>query len=296
MSELDVQTLDAIVDSALLDSGAPAGWLVAQGVEMARIRTSGKQQAKMPAWSEEEEAALEAMIGQYSLEEIGRQLGRSAHAIKCRMTRRGMRPAIRQPGWITGYQIAKLLGVDSHKLGCWIDVGLLEGERLPFEGRVIRRVRWMALKRWLVQPTSWIYFDARKIRNAGLRSLVLRAQELWGDEWLSVRQAADLRGCTVDQVSNAILHGRLYGYRAVGLDRTRDPKWAFWYVRKSEALTFPILGRSDSAKIRWSPAADAFILRSRASGMTWEGIAARMKMKQKTVWRHFVLDLTGKEG
>jgi hypothetical protein len=192
-------------------------------------------------------------------------------------------PERRAPGYISCNKIAKILGVDSHKPPTWVDLGILKGEPIPYDyGTLKRRVKIEDFKRWLIKPTSWVYFDVKRIRIKSFRRLVELAQQRWGDEWWTTRQAADYLGTTTNLVLQQIKRGRINGFQAIGLDRIRNPRWAFWFVRRSEILKYRMPNRSDSNN--FTPSADEFMLKARIEwGLSPAVIAKMMKRDKRSV-------------
>jgi hypothetical protein len=97
-------------------------------------------------------------------------------------------------------------------------------------------VHEISLRRWIVSPISWLYFNTEHIQDPHLARLVELAQERWGDEWLTTRQVADLKGTTTRQIGQTIFRRQLPAVHVVGKDgRHENGKWAFWGVKRSDA-------------------------------------------------------------
>jgi len=281
------QLIDAFITQAQIANGAPAVWMEAQGRTMRGVAgpSAAREKPQIARWTKPEEAFILQNRSSLSLEEIGARLGRSANAIKVHGYRIQAATPRHAPGYVSGNQIAKLLGVDSHCPPAWMERGLLEGEVIPYnQSRVWRRTTWATFLLFLIRPSSWVYFKVERIRNDQLRRLVELAQQKWGDQWLSTRQAADLRGCDPDAIQGAILRGRLHGYQPGSLDRKRTWRWAHWFVKRSEVerLTLP-WGCKDGHSIRWSPRADAFIMRAYRENIAYEDMARMMKWTVKRI-------------
>lgn len=283
--------IDLAVSDARVETGVPMAFMGTGARGTTAMRIASQALCRSPRWSVEEEEYLWENSGTLSIGSMAGALGRSEQAVKIRITRLGIDSARHAPGWISGNQIAKLLGVDSHAPPCWIDKGILRGEHFPYPGRICRRVKIMVFKMWVVQPRSWVYFDALKIVQPYLRRLVLRAQERWGDEWWSTRQAADYHGVMPTDILRQVRMGRITGFRREGGERRREQVWAFWFVRRSEVerLVIP-RGSGNNMRRDWSAAGDAFMLRQREEGVAWEVIARRMKQPEKRLqYRYKVL-------
>lgn len=289
MSDLDA-LIDTLVSDAQIETGTSAEWLQERGM-IARPRIqelpAGRKRVKQPYWTEEEEQFYLDHVSSMRLEEIAQALGRSEHAVKCHRFRKGLPSHRRTPGYLTTHQVAVLLGIDSHAPPIWVDHGIMPGELVPLDNMKMRRVRLEDFKRWLVRPESWVYFKVERIKNPSLQRLVRLAQERWGDEWWSTRQAADFLGLDPKDIERQIRLGKIRGIQAKLLGgRDFIQGWALWFVRKSEAAQIKIRRNGStepSGRDGWSPRANAYILQARAEGMEYQGIAARMKWKQKRV-------------
>lgn len=136
-------------------------------------------------WSQDEIKFLEKNYGILDDNEIGEALGRTANAIKVFRVRRKLK-ACSQAGkaWLTANRAARLLGIDAHKLVYWCRQGLIPAKfRMHIEsGREYILIGSEALKRWVVNPANWVYFDWRKLKDAHLRRLCELRAERWGDE------------------------------------------------------------------------------------------------------------------
>jgi hypothetical protein len=276
----DVEYLiDTFIIQAQIANGIPAAWLEKQGRGSCGVMGRRRlKRMRMPRWTPEEDAYVLENRGRLALAEIGARLGRSANAVKVHGYRIQAATPRRTPGYVSGNQIAQILGVDSHNPPAWIERGILEGEVIPYnQSRVWRRTTWPAFLRFLVRPTSWVYFKVEKIKNPRLRRLVELAQAKWGDRWMTTRQAADLRGCELEAIQTAILHGLLHGYHAGSTDRLRVWAWAQWFVLRSEVerLTLP-WGCDKGHIIQWSPRADAFIVRACRERIAYEDMSRMM--------------------
>ena len=145
-----------------------------------------------------------------------------------------------------------------------------------------------AFKRWLIRPTSWVYFDVKNIKNGAIRRLVELAQTRWDDEWITMRQAADLMKRNTEDIRRQIRLGKLYGYHAIGMDRKRVFGWVYWYVRRSDIENLVIPLGQGNVKKNWSDRADAFLLRARDElHLEFTVIAPMMKWHTKQVYYRY---------
>jgi hypothetical protein len=242
-------------------TGLPAGILA----NAASDRSSGKA----PAWSEAEDDYLRRHLGWLSEDELARRLGRTVTAIHLRWKRDlHLTPPTRQPSWLTACQIADLLQVDPKAAVRWVDQGLLPGRRLPTR-RVIRAVPELAFRVWVLNPMHWIYFHPERVRDPHLKRLLKLKARRWNDAWLTVGQAARLRGVCGTAINNALRAGKLQGV-----------KWGNWHVLRSEVLKPGLrffVGKGGRAvpKVAWSEPADAFLVLTTALGYS-PGVIARL--------------------
>ena len=284
MSDLDA-LIDSLVSDSMIETGAKPEWLEARGmIARPRIRQKADQPRgpKPPRWTDEEERFYSDHLSDMTLAEIARALGRSEAAVKCHRFRAGLGSHRRAPGYLTTYQVAVLLGIDGHIPPVWVDHGIMPGELVPYENKRMRRVRLEDFKRWLVRPETWVYIRVERIRNPSLRRLVQIAQQRWGDEWWSTRQAADYHGLTSSDICRQIKLGRIEGIQAyMRGGRDTNPSWALWFVRKSEVMRLHIDACAERGG--WTPRSDAYILRAMTEGMIYADIAARMKWSPKRV-------------
>ncbi|MDI6770119.1 MAG: hypothetical protein QMD04_10660 [Anaerolineales bacterium] len=293
MTDNSARLLDLIIsDVESQTEGRPAVWLSKNGAAM--LRPTISRVKKRVRWTPEEDRFLQENSAIMSLGDIAKKLGRSRYAVHIRRKKLDAVAPRHAPGYLSCNQIAKILGVDSHKPPTWVDLGILQGEAFPYEfGPIKRRVKINTFKRWLIRPESWVYFKTERIRVPHLRRLVELAQARWGDAWWSTNQAAAYHGVDNKDILRQVKLGKLTGLHAVGLDRVRNPGWAYWFVRRSEVKTLVLYFGKGSGRelIHWSPRADAFIIRARQEGRTYADIARMMKWPQKRVeyrWRHYL--------
>ncbi len=287
------QLLDLIIsDVEASAEGRPAVWMAKNGAAM--IRPTIKHEKKRVRWTPEEDRFLIENSATMSLNEIAEALGRSRYGVHIRRKKLDAVAPRHAPGYLSCNQIAKILGVDSHKPPTWVDLGILEGEAFPYDfGPLKRRVKINTFKRWLIRPESWVYFKADRIRVGHLRRLVQLAQARWGDEWWNTNQAAAYHGVSNKDILRQVKLGKISGVRAIGIDRVRNPGWAYWFVRRSEVEKLVLyFGKGKGRElVAWSPRADDFILRARAEGKMFKEIARMMKWSQRRVeyrWHHYL--------
>lgn len=292
-----IDDIDQFLDLVISDVEAsvesrPVEWMIKNGCRPLRPTIQSKK--KRVRWTPEEDRYLLENSATMSLGEIANALGRSRYGVHIRRKKIDAIAPRHAPGYLSCNQIAKILGVDSHKPPTWVDLGILQGEPIPYDfGPLKRRVKITVFKRWLIRPESWPYFKAERIRVRHLRRLVELAQARWGDEWWSTNQAAEYHGVTNKDILRQVKLGKLRGLHAIGLDRVRNPGWGYWFVRRSEVEKLQLFfGKGQGRElINWSARADEFIIRARAEGRTHEEIARMMKWPKKRVeyrWNQYL--------
>lgn len=230
---------------------------------------------KAQAWTGKEDDFLRRNLGWLPEDEMARLLGRTVAAIHLRWKRDLQLSApSKHPDFITTQKIAETLGVDPKAAMRWVDRGLLPGRRLPTK-RVIRSVQRAAFHAWAVNPMNWIYFRPERVRDPHLKRLLELKARRWGDAWLTVGQAARLRGVGSTAINNAIHAGRLRGV-----------KWGNWRLLRSEVakpgLRFYVSkGGRAVPKVEWSEPADAFLVLATALGYS-PGIISRLMGGQRS--------------
>lgn len=280
----DEARLDSIFAEVELEAGLPPAIVAARNPLAVVAPVFTVRKVKPPRWTAEEEQFLQDSPGVLTLEEIAARLGRSVNAVKIRQVRRLFPAASKRPGWLTGRQVADILGVDIHNIMILHERGLIPLQRLPGE-RGILTMRQVTLYRWAVNPEHWPYF-IRSVRNTAritdphLRRLIERQKVRWGDEWWSIGEVARYHRAE-ERTLNAYIHR---GKIRVGV------QWGNWWFRRSEVTRPDFVlytgkggARAAAAAAGWSPAADAYIVRAKAEGLTWAGIAARMKRDERSV-------------
>jgi hypothetical protein len=259
------------------------------------------------SWTKEEIDYLGKNAGVLEDEEIGRVLGRSANGVKVKRVRMGLHGVARSgKAWLTGNKVARVLGIDAHKIVYWARVGLLPSIKKVHEesGREYILVSRVALKRWCANPRHWVYFDWRGITDGSLRRLCeLRAQR-WGDEWWTTNQVAEHHGVCNKDVIRLIDRGEIQAYRPDFSLSGRDlgDAWRYKFVLKSEATRPDLVfikgsGRPGMSK-KFSAGFDAFLIKARDElGLEFQAIARMMKAKDKAVWyRYARLKKSAKDG
>ena len=190
---------------------------------------------KAPRWSEKDLAQVKELLPYYSPKVVGQMLGRSEDAIKIIRQRQDIKASSKSEGWLTANRVMRLLGMpDARPVIGWVKKGLVLGHRIA--GDDTWMVHEISLRRWIVSPRSWVYFDTTRIQDPHLARLVELSQGRWGDEWLTTRQVADLKGTTTRQIGQSIFRGAIPAIHIVGKDgRHENAAWSFWAIKRSDA-------------------------------------------------------------
>jgi hypothetical protein len=157
--------------------------LIASSLKVATAQTPSR---KAPRWSEKEINRVRELLPYYSPKVVGQKLGRSEDGIKIMRQRQKIKASSKSEGWLSANRVMRLLGMpDARPVIGWVK------KRLVLGHRIIGDDTWMAheisLRRWIVSPISWLYFDTERILDPHLARLVELAQEKWADEWLTTR-------------------------------------------------------------------------------------------------------------
>lgn len=225
---------------------------------------------RAPKWSEEDEQFLRDNYLYMTDAELGERLGRTAISVHLHWEREmHMKARSKAPGVMTAEQMALILNIDSHKVTCWFDAGLINGWIVP--GGKIRLIKKISFYVWACNPMNWVYFDIHKVQDLHLKKLLLLKEKRWGDEWWRTTKVAEYHGVDVGDVKRYIKIKRLKSFRPpVSLGgRHNDRKWGYHFVLRSEALKVRFyrmgeMGTSISETVnKFTPAADAFLLKAR---------------------------------
>ena len=225
-------------------------------------------------WSPAEDKFLRENLGVLGYECVAEILGRTVQAIKVHHTRKGIPPPSKRPGWLTGNDVARYLGVDIHAVMRWSQSGLMPFFIIPGEMGILN-IRKITLYIWATRPNHWVFFKVENMKDFHLKRLVIRAQELWGDRWLSIGEAAEFLGCDSKSLNMRVNRGKIPEARKNG--NWFIPASALWKI-----IIYPGKGGAKAQQIesRKITRADVWMLRGRYKlGMTNRDIAARMGPK-----------------
>jgi hypothetical protein len=238
---------------------------------------------KAPLWSEKDLNLVRELLPYHSPKVVGQMLGRSEDAIKIIRQRQHIKASSKSEGWLTANRVMRLLGMpDARPVIGWIKKGLVLGHRIA--GDDTWMVHEISLRRWVVSPRSWVYFDTSRIQDPHLVRLVELAQERWGDEWLNTRQVADLKGTTPRQIGQSIFRGAIPAIHIVGKDgRHENAAWSFWAVKRSDAEAWQFKPPTFDISDRMH----AFILLAGAIGLSGMNIAKLTGVSHSTTSDRF---------
>jgi hypothetical protein len=277
--------MDRILFDVELEEGRAPAFVVAGGnLFSSTVKKANFKGKRYAVWSPEEDQYLRENHGWKTEEEIARHLGRTAVSVHLRWKRDLHLPApSRHPDYIVAHQASQLIGVDNHCIVHWCDVGIIPSRALPSE-RHIRVIYRKSFDRWVVSPSSWIYFDWTHIPDPRLRRLCELRAARWGDEWWTTKQVAQFHGKDVStqDVLRLIMRSEIPAVQisASRSGRHKNPTWLNWFVRKSDAVKAVFMRGSGAGRdLQFSARADAWMLKARFElGMSWQAIARSMKM------------------
>src|SRR5690349_6518349 len=149
--------LDTTLDSSFTT-------LITSSLKVAAAQTPSR---KAPRWSEKDINRVRELLPFCSAEVIGRMLGRSEDAIKIIRQRQHIKASSKSEGWLTANRVMRLLGMpDARPVIGWIKRGLVLGHRIAGDDTWL--VHEVSLRRWIVSPRSWVYFDTSHIQDPHL--------------------------------------------------------------------------------------------------------------------------------
>ncbi|MDY6867466.1 MAG: hypothetical protein SVT56_06115 [Chloroflexota bacterium] len=280
MSKTD-DLMNTIVSDAMLNNGASPTVLAARGgiVRGSRQPVVDNQ----TRWAPEEDRYLRENLGRKPLKQIAKELGRSVNALKVKFTRLGYNAPTKISGWLTLNKASKVLGVDAHATKGWFLHGILPGRYAYVRSNDIVMIKLDDLKYWATRPQHWPYFDVNRMAPGYLRRLVEKAQARWGDEWLTTRQVADLLGLKdAKTVLMDIQHGYLPALQCPHIGGRDEATWAYWFIRKSDALVHHHPSRGEYLVKTWfTDRAEVFLRKLVAEGKNSGDAARLMKQDQR---------------
>lgn len=281
---LNFALMESIIVATELEEGRAPEQVASRGLAYVTGVTPRRRGShRYSQWTPEEDQFLRDNHGYMTDAEIGAFLGRTEIAVHLRWSRDLHLPSpSRHPDVITANRAARLLGLDAHKIAHWADVGLLVSRDMPGPRR-IRLLHRVAFERWVVSPSSWIYFDWKKIPDRRLRRLCQLRARRWGDEWWTTVEVARYHGVDSKDVLRLITKKKnLPGVQvATSLGgRNKNPYWLNWYVKKSDALKAVFLrGKGSGHTIEFTRRAERWMLKAHKAGWSYQAITRSMGSK-----------------
>ncbi len=147
--------------------------------------------------------------------------------------------------------------------------------------------------RWMQEEKKFLRENIGKLSDSEIGSALGRSDDaikIKRTRWGFVSPSKRTGYLTAHQVclllsldSHNIKSGRLKGIQCPYLGGRDKARWAFWFVRKSEVLSWRVPKGSD-VRIKWiSDRADEFMLRMSLAGKNAGDISRMMKRDPKTV-------------
>jgi hypothetical protein len=235
-------------------------------------------------WNDEELQFLRDSMGYLTEAEIGAILGRPANGVHLKRERLGMLPTSQTPGWLSVEQVRLQLGLkDGRRISSWVKRGFVKGHILGGP-RKICMVHEISLRRFILNPMNWPWFDPKRVRDPWLRRLLERQAQRWGNEWLTPRQASQICGLDIRDIGGYVKKGRLTAVHTWNLDgrHTEKGRWANYFVLRSEIDRMRIYGRGDALR-SCTPAGLEWIRKALAMGWNATWIGRSMKRDSQTV-------------
>jgi len=254
-------------------------------IDRALIRTAVKFAAvgqppskKARRWNKCDLDRVKQLLPFHSPSVIGNMLNRSADAIKIIRKRHNISASSKSAGWLTANRVRLFLGMpDARPVIGSVKKGFVLGHQIT--GETTWMIHEISLRRWIISPISWAYFNPARIADMHLARLVRLAQARWGDEWLSTHQVADMKGTNSKAVLQAIVRGSLPAIHLQQKDGRHGRAWAFWAVKRSDAAKWIYKARAYDLMDE----THAFILLAIAIGLSAERIGKLCGMSTETL-------------
>ena len=192
-------------------------------------RQRGRGKGTAHAWTPEDDEILAAWWGVWPDAAVAARLGRTVNACKIRATRRlGL---ARKDQFYTARQVAKILGVDDHRVSRWIAEGVLCGHQSVVSAGSTRM--WAIDEPALVaflRAYPWRYDRTRIEPGSYWRRIADAAYDR--DPLLSVPEAAARLGVCEETVRRHLRNGWLQGVRSPLNGNTGT--WLVWQSALAE--------------------------------------------------------------
>jgi hypothetical protein len=165
-------------------------------------------------WDSKSLFYLESHWGYKSSEKIAVYLGRTEFAVHRQAKKRGLTYPVSRPCYLSISKVAKMLGIS------WVSVRkLIERDILPwinlYQRTSVRKVIHIEqLQVWIADPSNWVFLpQIEAVNDLRLKRIIKKASQEWGDEWISVNEAAALRHVSADLVYIYIYEGRIPAFQ-----------------------------------------------------------------------------------
>lgn len=235
-------------------------------------------------WNDDEIQFLRDSMGHLTEAEIAALMRRSSMGVHLKRERLGIPATSKTPGWLSVEQARKKLGMkDGRPVAGWVRKGLVKGHSLGGP-RKICMVYEISLRRFVVNPMNWSWFERERVRDPWLRRLLERQAQRWGDEWLTAAQASQMTGLDRRQIHQYVRMGRLRAVHIPNKDgrHNEQPGWAYYFILRAEVEKMRIYGRGDALRTV-SPAGMAWIRKALDMGWSIAAIGRSMKRSNQTV-------------
>lgn len=193
---------------------------------------------KAPGWTRAEESRLVDGLDRHQTHaEIGRQLGRTAGAVKARAGK--LRERLIKGRGLSVTAVGQLLGIDPHGVAWWIKQGWLPATTSKIDmgrGRV-RFVQRHDLEAFLADERFWHLVEPQRITESRLRDWATDIRG--GLTFLSTAQVGRIFGISHHAVNQLIRAGRLRAAK-------RGPNW----LVRSDHCIYPVSDPKPRGPIR----------------------------------------------
>jgi len=237
-------------------------------------------------WTPADDQFVRDHLGWLTDEEMAEALGRTPIAVHLHWDRDLQLPGpSKAPDVITANKAADLLAIDTHKVAHWVDVGLIPG-RLMAGGRKIRLIQRETLRRWVLNPMNWVYFDIDLVRDPELRRMLWKRAKRWNDEWWPTEKVAQYNGVETSDVKRYIKAHQIRAFQPQVSLGGRHPLrgWARWFVLKSEATRADLhFVHNGDDRTGLTPRGKAWLKKALRMGWNATWIGRSMKRNPQTI-------------
>lgn len=200
----------------------------------AEIRGSSRENSS--SWTPDEIEFLRQNSNRMTTKELGRRLGRKRGSVAYKIYKLGLPSFHKNQSKFTTTQVGHILSVQAGTVRRWQEAGLLPKELIP--GTNHYWISFRALALWCTNPMNFPYFrfdlytdEPRPILDYRLQKLVEKAEQDWGDAWMSTAQARDF--CGYASPSNIHYYIMTNAFKTVVLHQK------YWLLR-SEVIAFAL--------------------------------------------------------